>query len=93
MDNFHTLTAQAQNEALHLLEGHPGWRLYCDRFDEIVRKEVDEKIFDTLTSDEDRRTLVAARKLLTESRAPEKMRKAMITATEIAMAREKKTVG
>lgn len=93
MDSFHTLTPQAQNEALHLLENHPGWRLYCARFDELVRKEVDEKIFDTKTSDEDRRTLVAARQLLVNSRAPEQQRKAMITATESAIAREKKMVG
>ncbi len=64
--------------ALQSLEGHPGWPVYCARVAERVKKQIDDKVFDPKTSDEDRRTLVGARKLLMDEFTPEKMRQSMI---------------
>lgn len=81
------LQARSAKLALDSLGGHPGWPLYCARFEEIRAKEIDAKIFDLATSDEDRRTLVSARKLLSESYAPEKMRTYMLTALKTEITR------
>lgn len=91
MSEFHTLTPNAQRDALHSLEGHPGWKLYLARFDEIVRKEIEEKIFSVETSEEERRIFVHARRLLVNSYAPESMRRGMITACNTQIEREKRT--
>lgn len=68
--------------ALNSLGANPGWAVYCARFDDLVAKRINAVIFDTKTTDEERRTLVAARALLTDSYAPEKMRMAMIVVAE-----------
>lgn len=73
--------------ALDSLGGNPGWPIYCDRFEEIVRKQIEAKIFDLKTSDEERRTLVAARQLLVENYTPEKMRESMLAAARTEIAR------
>ena len=65
--------------ALSSLRLNPGWQVYCDRFAKVLENEIEAKVWDLKTSDEDRKTLVAARKLLVDSYAPEKMIEAMIT--------------
>jgi hypothetical protein len=74
-----TLTnPKSRQMSLQSLGGHPGWPVYCARFSEIIQKQIEAKIFDTKTPDDERRTLVAARKMLTEAYTPDKMRESMI---------------
>lgn len=65
--------------ALSSLRLNPGWSVYCDRFAKILETQIEAKVWDLKTSDEERRALVAARKLLTDSHAPEKLIESMIT--------------
>lgn len=73
--------------ALLALGSTPGWPIYCARFGEIIAKEIDAKIFDLKTTDEDRRTLVAARELLTTRYTPEKIRETMLSVARNEVAR------
>lgn len=82
MANFHTITPEARLSALLGLESHPGWPLFCERMKDIVANQIDAKIFDVNTSDEERRTLVAARPLLIGPNAPEQVRKALAAVCE-----------
>jgi hypothetical protein len=59
--------------ALNALESSPGWPVFCERVSQIVAVEIDVKVWDIKTTDEERRNLVNARKLLTESFSPQKM--------------------
>jgi hypothetical protein len=74
--------------ALDSLGGHPGWPIYCERFDQIVQREIDAKIFDPKSTDEERRTLVAARILLVGTYLPSKMRESMLAALRTEIQRE-----
>jgi hypothetical protein len=69
---------QSSKNALESLAGQPGWQLYCERVSDIVAREIDAKIFDRKTSDQERRDLVNARALLVESYSPEKIRQGMV---------------
>ena len=80
--------------ALSSLRVTPGWSVYCERFAKILETQIDEKIWDLKTSDEDCMTLRAARKLLTDAHAPEKMLESMIAQARSAadtLDRSKKT--
>lgn len=68
--------------ALNSLPGNSGWQVYCERFNEIVAHEIDKKIFDPETPDEECRVLRRARKLLVDNYAPEKVRTAMVAVME-----------
>ena len=74
--------------ALEALGGHPGWQMFCARSMEMVRLQMDAKIFDPATSDEERRSLVLARRLHVDQFTPEKLRESMLTQarTEITRA-------
>ena len=74
--------------ALDSLGGHPGWPLYCDRFNLILQKDIEARIFDPKTSDEECRTLRAARKMLVDSYSPDKMRESMLTALRTEITRQ-----
>ena len=82
MENNTSTNPHSRRLALNGLGSHPAWQVYCERFDEIVRKEIEANIFDLATSCEDRRTFVAARKLLVDGFAPERMRVSMLSAAE-----------
>jgi hypothetical protein len=88
MDNYHTITPEARRNAFIALEEHPGWKLYCARQAEIVASQIDARIFDPKTTDEERRTLVEARPLLMGANAPEQVRKGMVTICETQMKQE-----
>ncbi len=68
--------------SLQSLNGNSGWKAYCDRVQEVLEKEIDAKIFDPATPDDECRVLRRARKLLVDSYAPEKMRQGMVTVLE-----------
>jgi len=68
--------------ALRGLGGTTGWPIYCNRFLEVIRMQIEDKIFDPKTSHEERATLVNARKVLTEGFTPEKMLQSMIVQAE-----------
>lgn len=77
--------------ALRGLSGSTGWAIYCARFDEIVKRELDDKIFDPKTPESERLGLIHARRLLVGSYAPEKIRSSLlVTATKEAESAEKK---
>lgn len=67
----------AAKNALDSLAAHPGWELYKARVDELVKLEIEAKIFDPKTSDQERRDLVNARLLLVNGYAPEKIRQSL----------------
>jgi len=64
--------------ALNALGSSSGWGIFCRRFDEIVAKEFDEKIFDPAIPETERTILVRARKVVCDSYTPEKMRQTML---------------
>jgi hypothetical protein len=73
--------------ALNALGSHPAWPLYIARFNEVVANEIDAVIFDPKTTDEIRRSLVLARKLLVTGYTPEKMRQSMLVVAETQIIR------
>lgn len=78
-----TLTnPKSRQMALNAIGSHPGWPIYCDRFEQLIKANIDAKIFDLKTSDEDRRTLVAARELLATNYTPEKIRQSLLVVAE-----------
>ena len=77
--------------ALRSLAGNSGWEIYCARFDEIVKREIDDKVFDPKTPEADRLGLIQARRILVGSYAPEKIRSSMlVSATKQAETAAKK---
>lgn len=70
---------------LRSLGGNSGWEVYCKRFDDIVKNEIEAKIFDPKTPEGERLALIHARRLLVDSYAPEKIRASLlVTATKEA---------
>lgn len=65
--------------ALQSLTLNPGWQFYVARHEAIVKQQLEAKVWDMATTDEERRVLVAARKLLVESYAPGKLVEAALT--------------
>lgn len=60
----------------------PAFALFCARWDEIVRVEVEAKIFDPETSDATTRELKLVRGQLTGARHPRKIVEAMLRAVK-----------
>jgi len=71
----HPVTAK---NALESLAGQTGWDMYCARVDELVEIEINAKIFDSRTSDQERRDLVNARLLLVRHYSPERIRQSLM---------------
>lgn len=65
--------------ALQSLTLNPGWQFYVARHEAIVKQQLEAKVWDTATTDEERRVLVAARKLLVDSFSPGKLVEAALT--------------
>ncbi len=75
--------------ALDSLAAHPGWELYKARVDELVRNDIEAKIFDPKTPDQERRDLVNARLLLVNAYAPERIRQALYAKFNTEVIKEK----
>lgn len=74
--------------ALNGLASSLGWGIYCERFQEIIRMEIEAEVWKPETTDERRRTLVAARKVLCDTYLPEKIRKTLLVSAETEIARQ-----
>lgn len=68
----------SEKYALENLAGQPGWQLYCQRVQQIVAMEIDAKVFDESTTDEERRALVKARNLFIKQYSPERIRESLV---------------
>lgn len=74
---------------LRSLEIHPAFVFYCEQLAEKTRKEIEAKVWDTKTPDEEARILRETRKRLTEGFSPEKIVKSLLAAAEQEAEREK----
>lgn len=76
------LGAREKLGLIRSLQSSQAFALYCERFSEIVAREIDAKIFETETTDEQCRILREARKLLSGAYTPEKQLGSMAAALE-----------
>lgn len=82
------LSAQSRHIALRALEHNDAFAIYCERHADIVSKQIEAKIFDLATTDEECRVLRQARKLLAENYAPGKMLQSMLVQAKTEAERE-----
>lgn len=79
--------------ALNALGSSLGWGIICERFQDIIRKEIEDEVWKLETTDERRRTLVAARKVLCEHYTPEKIRTTLLVTAENETRRQDRSQG
>lgn len=74
---------------LRSLEANAGFIFYCEQLAEKMTREIDAKVWDTKTTDEEARILRETRKRLTGGFSPEKIVKSLIAAAEQEAERDK----
>lgn len=80
-DNVQTNPLSRLN-AIRSLAGHPGWPVFCARFDKLIELQIEAQVWDRKTGHEQRAMLVEARNFLTQHCTPEKLRAAIAAQAE-----------
>lgn len=91
-ENTDSAARYATADRLRLLKGmalHPGFIFFCQRWDEKISKEIDARVWDTETSNEEARVLRETRKRLRDGFSPDKILMTLISSCETEVEREK----
>ena len=75
-------------QLLAALEAHPGFHLFCERQATMIEQDIEAKIFDPATPDDECRVLRQTRRRLVESFTPEKILRNLYVATESEVKRQ-----